>query len=119
MSIVYEQILIKEIHKYDEWTIDKQITIKKMKKEIGHLVFTEDLRDKDIYIAFIKVEDQYQRQGYGTKLLKELEKYAKENQFKKIKADVLGNFEFWTKNGFKFGRKGHFDITWPCSKEIL
>ncbi len=92
-------------------------------KIIGFFVLKEDPFEGADYVAeivWLKIDEPYQRKGYGNKAVKYLEKFASEKDIRKVYVKTSSKNRqavcFWIKAGYKFearlldfGYEGHDD----------
>ena len=76
--------------------------IRKDNEIIGLIDFSVD---EDSYISLMMIDEIYKNQGIGKYVFEVIEKYIKLNDSKKIKLDVVKDYdekviEFWERNGF-------------------
>lgn len=70
---------------------------------IGNFILISN--DNELYISKFAIIPSYENKGIGSKCLRFIEDYAKQNRFKSIKLDVYdksaGAIIFYQKNGYK------------------
>jgi len=75
---------------------------------VGRIHIIKEDKNKKAQIRYMGVKDSYQKKGVGTILLKELEKFAKENEIKIIVLNARSNaIGFYKKNGYNLIKKTH------------
>lgn len=68
---------------------------------ISYNAFKDNEYDKNLYIRGLEIFPEFQKKGFGTKIIKELTNQClTENIFGKIQCQAENSEKFWTKNGF-------------------
>lgn len=93
-------------------------------EQVGYIYFK--LLSKHVWINKIYVDEKYRQYGIGTKLLKKMENFAKQNGANRVEGKFMpecsGVREFYEKNGYYVPNKTRswdtYDETWTISKNI-
>ena len=88
---------------------------------VGRLHFIN--KKIDTQIRFMAVDEKFQKKGYGTILLKKLERLSIENNAKRVFLHARENaVNFYKKNGYKIVKKSHILFNevqhWLMKKEF-
>lgn len=109
-----EQDLVVDLRNSDNFVPELSLVAKKDDKIVGYILFTKIQIGKyeELALAPLAVLPEYQRQGIGSKLIKEGHKIAKEMGYHYVV--VLGSDKYYPKFGYekasKYGIKPPFDV---------
>ena len=109
-----EQDLVVDLRNSDNFVPELSLVAKKDDKVVGYILFTKIQIGKyeELALAPLAVLPEYQRQGIGSKLIKEGHKIAKEMGYHYVV--VLGSDKYYPKFGYekasKYGIKPPFDV---------
>ena len=109
-----EQDLVVNLRNSDNFVPELSLVAKKDDKIVGYILFTKIQIGKyeELALAPLAVLPEYQRQGIGSKLIKEGHKIAKEMGYHYVV--VLGSDKYYPKFGYekasKYGIKPPFDV---------
>ena len=109
-----EQDLVVDLRNSDNFVPELSLVAKKDNKIVGYILFTKIQIGKyeELALAPLAVLPEYQRQGIGSKLIKEGHKIAKEMGYHYVV--VLGSDKYYPKFGYekasKYGIKPPFDV---------
>lgn len=109
-----EQDLVVNLRNSDNFVPELSLVAKKDDKVVGYILFTKIQIGKyeELALAPLAVLPEYQRQGIGSKLIKEGHKIAKEMGYHYVV--VLGSDKYYPKFGYekasKYGIKPPFDV---------
>lgn len=109
-----EQDLVVALRKSSNFIPELSLVAKKDNKIVGYILFTKIQIGKyeELALAPLAVLPEYQRQGIGSKLIKEGHKIAKEMGYHYVV--VLGSDKYYPKFGYekasKYGIKPPFDV---------
>jgi putative acetyltransferase len=105
----YESKLIDNLRKGSNFILS--LVAEKNGKIIGHIMYSR-IKIRDTYsttLAPMCVLPEYQKQGIGTKLIRESINYLKEMKEKSI--IVLGHTDFYSRSGFE--KASNFGVKFP------
>lgn len=109
-----EQDLVVNLRNSDNFVPELSLVAKKDDKVVGYILFTKIQIGKyeELALAPLAVLPEYQRQGIGSKLIKEGHKIAKEMGYHYVV--VLGSDKYYPKFGYekasKYGIKPPFNV---------
>ena len=89
---------------------------------VGRLNFVND--KKDAHIRYMAVDHDFQKKGYGSEILKKLEKFASNNKVNNIYLHSRESaLVFYEKNGYKIEKKSHLLFNeiqhWFMKKKLI
>ncbi|MBI4452125.1 GNAT family N-acetyltransferase [Candidatus Woesearchaeota archaeon] len=77
----------------------------------GKIAGVASLNLKEMELGSLYIKHNIHKKGIGTRLLEYIERYAKNNGFKKLKlGSTITALEFYKNNGYKTIRKNHYII---------